>query len=162
MEGCLVDILNEKGFQCTDKIRNYIERTLLEKFNYTCTLGFRGSVRKWKRHISAYARCRSTEHVQNFRFILDDLTGPVCKLCIYSDVETIKSTHPNTKTFKQLRGQERVEIKQLLRQESATDIWTDIQSNTKPEIVRDGHMQDLKSLNVIFKAATEDVERLQL
>lgn len=36
VEGLLVDILSEKGFQSSDKIRNFIERQMLEKLNCTC------------------------------------------------------------------------------------------------------------------------------
>lgn len=83
-------------------------------------------------------------------------------MCIYSDVNSIKRTHPETKIYKQLRGQERVEMKELLKYQSATSLWIDIQNNTNLEIKKDGHMQNLKPLNVLHKAATEDVERLQL
>ena len=123
----------------------------------TCILSFYGEVRYNLRDITTYAKCRSTEHYQRFRFKIIKSEKPVACAIIASDDE-IKYVHEDVtvaqqqQLFRDLKGNRRTNLINKLQTSKAVEILAEIQKSTSAELLRDGHPQNLHKLNTFHKA----------
>lgn len=74
-----------------DAVRETLKIIMLQNINVSCPLSFT-SLREndnVKRSIVAYAKYNEGNHIQNFRFEIDNLESPVTRLIVKSDNKVI-------------------------------------------------------------------------
>ena len=97
-----------------DIIRAELEKIMSYSFYCTCILAFCGQMSHNAKNISAYAKYKTANHVQHFKFYMDHLDEAVVWINISSGGE-IKQVHERktreAATYRILNGRERDSIK---------------------------------------------------
>ena len=144
------------GYTDKAKIRAVIERAMLQIVRCTCTLSFWGSIRYNSHNIVAYARCIKADHEQRFHFRMDKVEEPLARLIISSN-KGLKYVHQRSpKKFRGMREQRRAEFAEDLKHRRPANVMTELQKNTSIEIMNDGHMQDLCTIESLYKIKSEE------
>jgi len=137
-----------------ENVRAEICKFMLYTLKFPCPLSFFGGIRKNVDSYVTYARCRYKSHCKSFRFALIKLHKGICTFFI-SGTKCEEIKHEGPVIFCSLRGNARKIVKEQLQHIAPRTLQREITKRTDPELVQEGHMQELRLLSTYQKAKSE-------
>lgn len=115
----------------------------------TCSLGFYGAPRhNYKRKdIELYG----DPHQKKFKFIIVNPYELLTTLVIRRN-NKIQLVHEGKPIYRQLRGEEQRRVQSKLQHRRVADYIKKLKKETNPEIMLDGHIQNLRTYKTLYKA----------
>lgn len=137
-----------------ENVRAEICKFMLYIFKFPCPLTFFRGIHKNIDSYVTYARCRYKSHCKSYRFALIKLHEGICTFFI-SDTKCEEIKHEGPVIFCSLQGNARKMVKEKLQHVPPRTLQREIAKRTDPELVQEGHMQELRLLSTYQKAKSE-------
>ena len=104
------NVFDEHEIIDKDYIRETIQNNMVHLLNFPCPLKFYGGIRRNTNFLTAYAKCRYSSHVQQFKFDITNLNSAIIDVFV-SSTKCTEITHKGRPIFLTLRGEARDQAK---------------------------------------------------
>lgn len=121
-----------------------------------CTLSYYGTFRKNRYSSVQYAKCMYKSHHQSFKFVFLHPEEGFIKAFIYG-TKCDDFEHTGANIFKSLRGNERKEVGESLKNSNPRTIHIEEIRRVDQELYSEGNAQNLRKLHVYQKIKSEKI-----